>query len=226
MKKRKIILFDIDHTLFDAGLYRKLMFDIVADVVAFENREKLLATLEDVYFSHREKTGGYFDIEFMLEELGRELAIEVDSAAILDAILADEESFQKSLFTETIDVMETIAKDKEIRIGVFSSGREEHQLKKLETFAHIFHKEHMHIFMFKDKEIAHVMETYRDDVVYLVDDVLKILYNAKKHHQNLITIWMKRGRLAAKQTSMEDFTPDYTVENLWGILPILKNSKS
>ncbi|HSX09044.1 MAG TPA: hypothetical protein VLF93_02750 [Candidatus Saccharimonadales bacterium] len=62
MKKRKIILFDIDHTMFDASLYRKLMFDLIADYLAFEDRGKLQQTLEEIYVSHRQRIG-YFDLE-------------------------------------------------------------------------------------------------------------------------------------------------------------------
>lgn len=225
MKKRTIILFDIDYTLFDAQLYRKLMFDIITDVIAYEEREKFLQTLEAVYFSHRKKTG-YFDIEFMLEELGRELSITINRERVLDAILADEASFQQALFTETIDVMETLSQQKDLRIGVFSSGKKEHQLSKLKKFIHVFQEEHIHIFMLKDKEIPAIMEKYQNDIVYLVDDVLSILYNAKKHHPNLTAIWMKRGRLAAQQEPIKDFTPDYTVENLWQAAEIVTNQES
>jgi len=221
MKKRNIILFDIDYTLFNAKIYRELMFAVIADTIALENRERLLQALEEVYFSHRKKTGGYFDIEFMLDELARELAIEIDTVKVLEAILADEASFQRSLFDETVEVMEKLGGNKELHIGVFSSGREAHQLRKLQAFAHVFKQEHMHIFLFKNNEIASVMKKYKNDNVYLVDDVLEILYKAKQFHPHLVAIWMKRGRLADKQKPIENFTPDYTVEDLREIEPIL-----
>src|SRR5579859_6831248 len=134
---KKLVLFDIDHTLFDATLYRSLMFDLISEYISLENKEKLFHTLESVYFSHRKKIG-YFDLEFMLEELKNELNIELDTLAVFNTILQDEESYQKALFKETVSVLERLAADKQIQIGIFSGGRKDHQLRKIASFQHVF----------------------------------------------------------------------------------------
>lgn len=219
-KKRKIILFDIDHTLFDASLYRKLMFDLIAEYLVFEDREKLQHALEKTYVSHREKTG-YFDLEIMLEELVQQLVIEADTRAVFDAILRDEASYEKSVFSETIEVLEEIAKKSDITVGVFSGGREEHQYRKIQNFIHVFDKDHIHILKMKERDLPNIMETYKDDTLYLVDDILQILYNAKKSHGNVTTIWMKRGPIAERQPRIDGFTPDFTVTNLREVVPII-----
>lgn len=216
---RKIILFDIDHTLFDASLYRKLMFNLITDYIEFEDRERLDKSLEEIYFSHREKIG-YFDLEVMLEDLAKELDIDLNVAELFEAVLMDEASYEKAVFDETVEVLQELSQNKDFRIGIFSGGREEHQLKKIEKFKHFFHEEHIHILRMKDKDLPHIMKQYEHDTVVLIDDILQILYNAKKFHPNMTVIWMKRGRLADQQ-KIEEFEPDYTVTNLREILKII-----
>jgi len=217
---RNIILFDIDHTLFDASLYRQLMFNLITDYIEFEDLELLRQSLEAIYFSHREKIG-YFDLEIMLEELAKELDININVTELFEAVLMDEASYEKAVFDETVEVLQEISKNKNFRIGIFSGGREEHQLKKIEKFKHFFHEEHIHILRMKDKDLPEIMKQYEHDTLYLIDDILQILYNAKKFHPNITVIWMKRGRLADQQ-KIEGFEPEYTVTNLRELLPILK----
>ncbi|HSW97709.1 MAG TPA: hypothetical protein VLF89_07840 [Candidatus Saccharimonadales bacterium] len=220
MKKRKIILFDIDHTMFDASLYRKLMFDLITDYLAFEDRGKLHQTLEEIYISHRKKLG-YFDLEILLEELVQQLAIEADTKAVFEAVLKDKESYQRAIFDETVSVLEEIAQHKDITLGIFSGGREEHQFRKIENFIHLFDKEHINILKMKERDLPEIMKKYIHDRLYLVDDILQILYNAKKSHGDITTIWMKRGPIAAQQDRIQNFTPEYTVSNLREVVPII-----
>lgn len=222
-KNRKIILFDIDHTMFDAALYRKLMFQLIADFISFHDKEKMDAALEYVYAAHRQRIG-YFDTEILLQDLAKELDIDINSRQLFEKILMDEASYEYSIFEETIEVLEAIAKHKDMHIGIFSSGREEHQLRKIETFKHFFEKEHIHILKMKEKGMPEIMNSYKNDTVYLVDDILQILYNAKTLHGNITTIWMKRGPIADQQARIDGFTPDFTVTNLREIVPILETS--
>ncbi|HSW88887.1 MAG TPA: hypothetical protein VLG12_07025 [Candidatus Saccharimonadales bacterium] len=217
---RKIILFDIDHTMFDASLYRTLMFDLIADYLAFEDRGKLQQTLEEIYVSHRQRIG-YFDLEILLEELVQQLAIEADTRAVFEAVLEDKASYERAIFDETVAVLEEIGHHKDIILGVFSGGREEHQFRKIQNFIHLFDKEHIHILKMKERDLPEIMQKYTKDTLYLVDDILQILYNAKKSHGNITTIWMKRGTIAARQDQIPGFTPDFTVTNLKEVVPIV-----
>jgi FMN phosphatase YigB (HAD superfamily) len=218
--RKTIVLFDIDHTLFDAAKYRKRMLEIMAKHIELEDKEKVYQTMEKQYMAHREKIG-YVDLEFMLQEIITELKIKADIAKILSAVLDDEASYEEAIFEETIEVVEILAKQENLVLGIFSAGREAHQLRKIKKFAHVFSQEHIHIFKMKDQELPQVMEKYKDDTVVLIDDVLAILYKAKQLHNNITTIWVKRGRFAENQKTVEHFTPDYTVYNLKEIVSIL-----
>src|SRR5437660_635996 len=137
MSDKTIVLFDIDHTLFDAAKYRQRMMEIIAGHIPLEDKERLFAVMEGAYFSHRKKIG-YVDLEFMLHEVLAELAIETDVASLFLEILEEESSYEEAIFEETIEVVEKLATQENLVLGIFSSGREDHQLRKIKKFAHVF----------------------------------------------------------------------------------------
>jgi FMN phosphatase YigB (HAD superfamily) len=147
-KSEKIVLFDIDYTLFDTAIFKK------------SNRHQYV---------------------------------------IYDEVL------------QTLQDLQKIAK-----LGIFSEGVLKFQQKKLTRTAitHLFHTEHIHIVERKSDVIESVFSLYKDHKIYLVDDKLTILRDAKKFLPSLYVIWVKRGYYAEKQKPLKDFTPDAVVNNL------------
>lgn len=220
--KRTLVLFDIDHTLFDASLYRQLMFDLIEKCIAIEKGESLREKLAEVYISHRKKIR-YFDLEFMLRELQLEINTEIDIAAIFDKILKDETSYTQAIYEDTVEVLQELAKNNDVTIGIFSNGRHEHQLQKIKSFAHLIDKEHIHIFRMKEKELEKLSAKYKDYKLFIVDDILEILYNAKKVDNAINTVWIRRDGVLDQKT--DTFTPDYTVRNLREIIPVVREKR-
>ncbi|HSX09045.1 MAG TPA: hypothetical protein VLF93_02755 [Candidatus Saccharimonadales bacterium] len=149
------------------------------------------------------------------------MAIEADTRAVFEAVLKDKASYEQAIFDETVAVLEEIGHHKDITHGVFSGGREEHQYRKIQNFIHLFDKEHIHILKMKEQDLPEIMQKYTKDTLYLVDDILQILYNAKKSHGNITTIWMKRDHIAENQPKIDGFIPDFTVTNLREVVPIV-----
>lgn len=138
----------------------------------------------------------------------------------IDYTLFDTEKFKDTnlqtfrLYEEAVDVL---AKLKEkAYLGIFSEGNLDLQKTKLfRTKIHnSFTKKHTHIVMNKEQTLKEVLNKYKNYLVFLVDDKLTVLYQAKKLLPTLVTIWVKRGKYANAQEPIEGFTPDAIIRDL------------
>lgn len=128
------------------------------------------------------------------------------------------------LYEEVIETIEELGKI--AKLGIFSEGDLDFQKMKLvRTDIHKhFGQEDIHIVEKKNDTLVKVLERYRDVELFLVDDRLGVLYEAKKHMPGVFTIWVKRGRYAQNQKEIKKFSPDATVENLRDVFSLVKNS--
>ena len=140
-------------------------------------------------------------------------------------LLSYEPCFAPDTMITTKEGLESIAKDPSIKIGIFSGGESGFQLKKIEQIESFFHKDHIHVIKYKHLNVSKIIKKYKDFQVYLVDDVLNILYNAKKIDKSIITIWIKRGRFAEQKKDFADFRPDFDISDLKEIISIVEGSK-
>ena len=218
MNKQKVILFDIDYTLFDVAKFRKKIFKSIIGFVGKNKIDKIDKILEDIYHTSRERVG-YFNMVSFLEDVSRKFKINV----ALTNILKDE-IFSDNLYEETKEVLESIAKDPSIKIGIFSGGESGFQLKKIEQVENFFNKDHIHIIKYKHLNVQKIIKKYKNFKIYLIDDMLDILYNAKKIDKDMITIWIKRGRFAKNAKPIKGFKPDFEIGDLKEIVSIIHNS--
>lgn len=148
----------------------------------------------------------------------------------IDRTLFNTEVFKRSnlrthkLYKEVLDVLEELAKI--ATLGIFSEGEKDLQTAKLlKTDIHRhFPQEYVHIVKSKGGMLEEVLAKYRDFTLYLVDDKLPLLYEAKKILPSLFTIWVKRGKYARKQRPIVGFHPDATVLNLRGIIRLVREN--
>ena len=129
------------------------------------------------------------------------------------------------LYDEVNDVLKKLSPV--AKLGILSEGALDWQLRKLrETQIHdVFDKEHTHIVERKFDLAEGILSKYHaSDTIFLVDDKLTFLYQAKKILPSLYTIWIKRGEYAIRQEPIEGFSPDYTVYDLREIIPIIIDS--
>ena len=215
--KKKVILFDIDHTLFNGHEYRKNIYRGMAKKAHIEDEEKFIEIADEAYLEMR-KVGPFIPDIFPIM-VAQKLPMPVDPKD-LEEVIWLEETFRMSLFEETLDVLQVLSKRKDVTLGIFSTGSQDLQRAKIKTISEFFPKEHMHIFLRKDDEIMNIIQQYKDDQLYLIDDYMDILYNAKRLDKNVYTVWVKRGWVAMHQKPIKGFTPDMTVTNLREILPL------
>jgi len=222
MNKKPIVLFDIDYTLFDMGKFRIKMFGEIIKKIKHERIGNLEEVLDSAYFLYR-KESGTFDPKSFIKYLVKKLKVKV-KPEILEKAITQKSIFLGHLYEETKEVLQGLSKNKSLKIGIFSGGEINFQKNKLKEVEEYLHKKHMHIFTFKHRQLSSIVEKYKRQNLYLIDDYLEILHAAKKSNENIFTVWVKRGRFAVEHKGISGFQPDATVRNLREVVRIL-NSK-
>jgi FMN phosphatase YigB (HAD superfamily) len=143
----------------------------------------------------------------------------------IDYTLFDTKEFKASnlekfsLYKEVLPVLELFPKN--LEVGIFSKGEAEFQKLKLQKtgIQKYFQQKHVHIFENKNENLEKIINKYLNMKIYLVDDKLEVLCNAKKINSSIFTIWIERGPYA--QNKRQNFSPDLIVQNLNEIIPLL-----
>lgn len=156
MKKQKLILFDIDYTLFNTDVFKKTQL---------------------------KKHSVYDEVKNVLEALSN------------------------------------IA-----RLGIFSEGKIGLQKSKLAKTAiqKYFPEAQTHIVLEKRANLKEVLNQYQEFELFLVDDKLTILQEAKDYSPSIFTVWVKRGKYAQNQKEIFNFKPDATITDLGQLVKIIK----
>lgn len=215
----KLILFDIDNTLFDSPKYIKTFTAAIARELAVEYSEEFQNSAWEAYRELREYST--FDPDLYAPILAKKLTRDLDISRIV-SIIMDDGLITSCLYPEVLATFQKL-QTLPLTLGIFSSGRSDLQQIKIRQFAHLMAEEHMHIVQVNKKEAVskifsqYVASTYP---VVFVDDLLPILEEAKKIMPKLVTVWSKRGRHLAEQKKGK-FNPDYTVTSMEELLAIV-----
>jgi len=145
----------------------------------------------------------------------------------IDYTLFDTKTFKDSnltkysLYDEILLVLPSLANVAEL--GIFSKGEDAFQNAKLQAtgIENFFKQKNVHIFKDKDVNVKSVIEKYKDLKIFLIDDKLMTLHNAKTNNPSVFTIWIKRGPFAQDETLLSNFSPDAIVANLKEVIPII-----
>ena len=145
----------------------------------------------------------------------------------IDYTLFDTKTFKDSnltkysLYDEILLVLPSLANVAEL--GIFSKGEDAFQNAKLQAtgIENFFQHINVHIFEDKDVNVGSVIEKYKDLKIFLIDDKLMTLHNAKTNNPSVFTIWIKRGPFAQDETLLSNFSPDAIVANLKEVIPII-----
>lgn len=221
MTKPKIVLFDIDYTLFNALKFRKKILSEIKERIKESKFKNLERVLENIYLKSRKEVG-YFNPSSFIKDINKKFDSGI-SETFLDEYVRKEELFEH-LYKEVDKILGELSKDKTLLIGIFSGGDKNFQKEKIKKQLSLFHKKHIHVFPYKKLELENMLKNYKNYKVFLVDDVLSILSKAKKIDKSIYTIWIKRGRFAKRARKTEKFNPDREVKNLNKIVSIVKNN--
>lgn len=99
------------------------------------------------------------------------------------------------------------------KLAIFSKGETGFQMNKLKNTGidKYFNSGFIDIVEDKTEVFESVLDKYKDYEIFLIDDRIHNLEIAKKHREDIKTIWVERGPFAIKDTN---FVPDMIVPNL------------
>lgn len=218
-KRKSIVLFDIDHTIFDANLYRRTLYANLAKAIGSD--VKRFSETADTEYKKFRKNTYYFTPDLFLKTILADKTKSVDLKKI-KAVFWDKTLYEKCIYPDVKDAFSKL-KELSIQIGIFSTGDQAHQKIKIESLKEYLSDHHVYIAPDKLKIIKGTFDGYKTSQVYLVDDYPEILINAKKHNMNIITVFITRKESYPGLIIPEDFEPDKTITKLEQLITIIKN---
>lgn len=217
LMKNKVVLFDIDYTLFNTQKARKQVYKRIQALMPQYTLEQVEEIASRVYDAIRKER--VFNTYLFTEHFLQFVTSDVPFKTLLD-IWWDKDLLSSALYPETEETLRTLQERKKYILGIFSTGGKL-QRAKIQAIGDFFKEEHIHIHMLKDDHLEEIFDKYKGKNIYLVDDYIPVLAKGKLLNPELVTIWIKRGRVAEKFLPTEDFTPDYTITALDEILRII-----
>lgn len=204
--RQKIIFFDIDRTLFNSENFLEDFYKKLFDVYKLSQED--LEVLKVLY--HKSKAErGYFIPHIFLDQIVEKFPqIEFLNLKIIFESLID-----KNLYVDS-NVLFDI--DRFSQIAFFSKGDEDFQKLKIKKFMNVVNTNDIYILPDKIKEIGKIFSNYSNFKIYLVDDEIDVLQNAKEKMDFVTTILMDRGKNKIKSGKIE-----HKVENLNEIINII-----
>ncbi len=215
MMKNKVVLFDIDYTLFDTDKYRKTVYTTLAKMLNYDLDEFYPLAMQ-AYDAIREH--GYFDPALFTKQLVAHIPTTLGLEE-LENVWWQEDIFLSCIYPESSDVLKKL-NEKGLLLGIFSSGHSRLQQTKIKSLTHFFSKENVHIHPIKNEKIESILSSYTSYDIYIVDDYIPVLIDAKAAEETITGIWVKRGRMAEKYSPTKAFTPDVTITNLVELLSL------
>ncbi len=220
---KRIVLFDIDHTIFNTSAYAANIGKILSSFVEGDAREFEVGAR--VTWTQIHKQFGYFSPGVYISLLFDEFSFTRSEEELQKAIV-DEKMLASCLYPEVKEAFITFSKHHEIEIGVFSSGDLEFQRQKVKAISRFLHPSHMHIFVKKTEELDSIFRQYDRANIYVVDDLLKVLHQVKIHDKSIQTVWMKRGKWLQTQEKPEGFMADFEVESVKEVVGIVAGEEN
>jgi FMN phosphatase YigB (HAD superfamily) len=216
---KQIILFDIDYTLFNARLYRMRFTKKIQDLIGYTYDD--FASIADEVYQDLRQSVAYFDPELFTEKLSKRVGIPIDSKKV-EKIVLSEEIMEESLYEDTIEVLDFLAKQPYLTLGIFSAGLKRAQRAKIKRVEHFLHEDHIHIFAFKKHHaLAEMLQQYNGQAITIIDDMVHILLEAKKLRPDLQTIWIQRPERSFMDNLVDNFQPDSIIRSLQELVPII-----
>ncbi len=215
---RHIVLFDIDYTIFDTNLFRKNLYPLLAKKIGVLYDQKFIFLVKQIE-EECKKSLGHYDSKMFLSKLVKELNTSI-AVEDLEKTFWNNKIISDCLYEEVQDVFEKLAEIENISLAIFSTGEVDFQTQKIAAIKKYFKNDHVFIFANKQDKISEIIKIYQGKPIFLVDDSLQILYDAKSINKNVVTVLVKRDSKQEKSEKMH-FVPDWEISSLRQIIPIV-----
>lgn len=214
---KKIILFDIDYTLFNTDKFRDLTYPRLQEILQQEDNPHYHEKIK-----HIEKaliaTGGYEPVGFgrLLMEA---LSIKGKNKQ-LEALFYDEELYKKCLYPEVTLTIELLSK-KNFTLGIVSKGEFSFQKRKIQPIEHYFAKNNIFISNDKIAQIDAIKNAYKSFATMIIDDSEPFLNEVKNKWKEVQAVLIERQNRYETRQHIDGFVPDVRVKTLDQVLPLV-----
>ncbi|HVF69720.1 MAG TPA: HAD hydrolase-like protein [Xanthomonadales bacterium] len=217
-KTKKVVLFDIDHTIFDTNQYRKNLYTNLAKEIGHDVNE--FQNIAQKIYDEIRKVSPYLTPEPFLKNI-LTLAKKPTDFKKINNVFWNRELYESCVYP---DVKETFSYlvDRNIQIGIFSTGDLAHQKIKIGGLKEYLTENHIYISPDKFKTIKDTFIPNTKYRTYLVDDYPQILESAKSHNKNIFTVFIKRKKHHSSLVIPENFKPDATIVDLNQLIDIIR----
>lgn len=179
----KLILFDLDHTLFNTNRFIDSVRTKIANFT--QKNEQTLKQLESKYQQLFPKLP--FDPLHYSEFLSRELKI--SSSELFSQFTVYKDLYSKSVFGETIPALK-LCKKKGSTLGIFSEGNIGFQKMKINYSGLVSYLNKNYIYVFENKLIPPSIDSLPPNII-IVDDKLEVIDQLAEH--GIKSIWVNRN---------------------------------
>ena len=194
----QILLFDIDHTLFNTAKFRKVTFDRLSLIIG--NKEQEYKKLAQEYMVTLESSTD-FNIHKYLRLLAKKF--KVGKTVLEDVFINDRLIYQECIFPEVPRVLKTLSKH--YTLGIFSEGYRKFQHEKLVKSDILKYFDTKYIFI-KRRKLKSITSSFMSSRYIFIDDKLNVLENIKN------SIWINRK-------NQENSSTIKTIHNLIELIP-------
>lgn len=224
-EKKKVVIFDIDFTVFNTAAFRKNLYQLLAIKLGYNNMLQFNQLARQTEQETKEQVG-YFKPRIFLSFLQKKTKKKVKMQE-LEEIFFNESLYIESLYEDSRDVFQELVIKKNIDIIIFSTGEKEFQMQKINSLHEMLKEDQIHIFVDKLVRLKEILIKYNDSTIYLVDDLPTVLSQAKKLNPDIITIWINHDRRIHERDFFDEreprkgFKTDKIISELKEIIPIV-----
>jgi len=219
-KSKSIVLFDIDHTIFNASLYRKNLYINLAKGLGHDVKKFSIAAKKD--YEKLRKTTYFFTPDLLLKTILTHSEKSSDFKKA-QSVFWDTELYESCVYADVKKAFSQLV-EMGIQIGIFSTGDLAHQKIKIESLKEYLSENHVYISPDKFKIIKGTIDGYKKNLIYMVDDYPQILESAKAHNKNVFTVFIKRSESYRGLVIPDNFKPDATITNLGQLTAIIRTN--
>lgn len=215
---KKIILFDIDYTLFNTDLFRDLTYPQLRNILEQEDTPQYHAVIKEVERSLI-KEGGYEPVAFatLLSEV---LKIPAKRNEI-EQLFYSKELYEQCLYPDVTFVIQQLSKSEDVQLGIVSKGEQTFQKRKIEALRLYFIEKNIFISEDKNSEIQKMKDAYRNNQAIIIDDSQVFLHEVQETWDQAYTVLMERENRYERRVDVKDFVPEATIHALDEVLPLV-----
>lgn len=215
--QNKVVIFDVDHTLFNTDKYLEQIFISLTEVFPNKTQEEIMIIGKEAYKNLR--AVDVFSPNKYANMLRDYLHKNINTEKVVK-LIEDPALLASCIYPDVRSTLEKLAKEN-ITLAIFSTGDKDLQLRKVRSIGPYFQENDIHIYLLKDIEVPTLVSQYKNSNMYVIDDHVRVLAQFAKQEIPSVKIWIDRPSVEHFSKDNDLVTPDYRITTIAEIVDIL-----